>query len=1101
VRKDGQIIWVEQRNVLIRDQNGTLVAVQSIARDITEAKNRERDLEALYQSGVSLRQVSNPKAVARKVIELLEQHMEWHHAAVWIRREHSENIEQLAYSQVYSTEDTLRREKAKSRALVHNIHTGLAGWVVGHGETVRKGDVASDPRYAKINESVRSGLYVPIKMGQETIGCISAESMRPDAFSAHDERLLTTVAAQAAIALENARLYQASRQAAMRRDVLYRASQEIAQASQDIEKVYETVCRTAKKLMPAEVFTISRVTPGQSEIQGVYLVDKGKRLPPLSVPFGEGLAGKVIADGKPIIISDFLAQTEIKTIKIGGSKARARSVLAVPMRVGNEIMGAISVQSYQPGVYSDDDAVLLGMLASYTGVTIQNADLFEQTRFRAAQLVRINDLGRAMAETFDLIEIYTRLARIALDLIPGSATLYISLFNPLTREIRAAYSVHDGETLDVSALPTVPLSPPGEGTQSQAIHTGKPVIIDDLGKVYQKGKLKVTRIGTEGPSTQSGIFVPMVAHGTVIGVLQLQSYARAHYSPADAELLSLVANTAAVSIENARLYDKTRRNAEQLSQLNALGRELATTISPASIYHTTHAYVRQFLDCPDLGIFLLDSIEQDLRPVFLIVNGQEIDVTAPFPMHQERSQAQVIQSGRTKAVATAFPVILNDLSLEPGMSTRGEDQPHPQSVIYTPMVVDGVVVGILEVHSYRRDAYSEEDADLLSTIANPIGLSIKNARLFTQIERQVTQLSALRTIDNAISSNTDLNTTLSIILEQVKTELGVDAVDILLFKPETMTLEHVANRGFHTDAIYNISLRLGEGIAGKTALERKPLVIEDLVNVNIDNLTHYDGLLSAEQFVAYANAPLVSKGQLKGVLEVFQRTFLNVDSDWLTFLEMMGNEAAIAIDNADLFNELQRSNLDLTIAYDATIEGWSQTLELRESPSASRGRLVTDMTLRLARIMNIQGLELIHIRRGSLLHDVGKMGVPDHILKKPGPLNEAEWQIVRQHPVLAHSLLSHISYLRPALDIPYCHHERWDGTGYPRKLRGEQIPLSARVFAVVDVYNALVSDRSYRKALPQAEAFKYLREQAGGQFDPAVVEMFLKMMEADEMPD
>jgi len=151
------------------------------------------------------------------------------------------------------------------------------------------------------------------------------------------------------------------------------------------------------------------------------------------------VAGKVIATGKSVLIPDFIAQTEIETIKIGSSKgsskARARSVLAVPIRVGNEIMGAISVQSYQPAVYSNDDAVLLAMLASYTGVTIQNADLFEQTRYRAAQLVRINDLGRAMAGTFDLLEIYTRLARIALDLVPGSSTLYISLFNQLTQEI------------------------------------------------------------------------------------------------------------------------------------------------------------------------------------------------------------------------------------------------------------------------------------------------------------------------------------------------------------------------------------------------------------------------------------------------------------------------------------------------------------------------------------------------------------------------------------------------------------------------------------------------------------------------------------------
>ncbi len=1095
VRKDGFIVWVNLSVGIVPDENGKPKYLIGVSEDITERKTRERELEALYQSGTSLRQVSDPKAVARKVIELLEQHMEWHHAAVWIRQGKSENIEQLAYSQVDLDVETIQKEQARSQAMVRSIHTGLAGWVIGHGKAVRNGDVANDSRYAKVNESIQSGLYVPLKVGKETIGCITAESTLPDAFNAYDERLLTTVAAQAAIALENARLYQASRRAAVRRDILYRASREIAHASQDVEQVYATVHRVAKKLMPADVFTIARSYPEQNEIHGVYLFDRGKRLPLVPVPFGEGLSGRVIASGKSILIADYLAQNNIKSIKIGDSEERARSILAVPIRVGNEVIGVISVQSYEPGVYTKDDEVLLAMLASYTGVTIQNADLFEQTRYRAAQLVRINDLGRAMAETFNLDEIHERLARIALDLIRGSSTVYISLFNQLAQEIKAVYSIHDGKIVDVTVLPPARLSPAGEGTQSEAIHTGKPVIIDDLEEVNRQRKLKATKAVPEGEVTKSGIYIPMITHGKVIGVLQLQSYEKAHYTSADAELLSLVANTAAVSIENARLYDETRKNAEQLSKLNALSRELAATLSLQSIYHTTHTYVRQFLDCPNFGISLFDSLQQTISSVFLIVNELEIDVTGLSAVRHERSQAE---TGRAKAIITAFPVIVNDLpqGADTSMSVDENNQHEPQSGIYTPMVVDGLVIGILEIHSYQKDAYSAEDAELLSTIAHQIGLSIQNARLFTQIEHQLRQLSALRTIDNAISSNTDLNTTLSIILEHVKSELGVDAADILLFKPETMTLEHAANRGFHTDMIQRISLRLGEGIAGKTAVERKAVLIEDLANA--DNRFHYGGLLSTEQFVTYGNAPLISKGQLKGVLEVFHRSLLKTDREWLTFLEMMGNEAAIAIDNGDLFNELQRSNLDLTIAYDATIEGWAQALELRDSETEGHSRRVTEMTLHLARQMNIQGLELVHIRRGSLLHDIGKMGVPDYILRKPGPLSEGEWQIMRQHPVLAHNLLSRIPYLRPALDIPYNHHEHWDGNGYPRKLRGEQIPLSARIFSVADVYDALTSDRPYRRALEQKDAFKYIREQVGKHFDPQIAEIFLKMMDANQ---
>jgi len=152
---------------------------------------------------------------------------------------------------------------------------------------------------------------------------------------------------------------------------------------------------------------------------------------------------------------------------------------------------------------------------------------------------------------------------------------------------------------------------------------------------------------------------------------------------------------------------------------------------------------------------------------------------------------------------------------------------------------------------------------------------------------------------------------------------------------------------------------------------------------------------------------------------------------------------------------------------------------------------VEKITLRIAKSMGIKNEELVQIRRGALLHDIGKMGIPDHILLKPGPLSDEEWVIMRKHPVYAYELLSPIAFLKPALDIPYCHHEKWDGSGYPRGLKGEQIPLAARIFAIVDVWDALRSDRPYRAAWPEMKTMEYIREQAGTHFDPAIVELFL----------
>jgi len=222
-------------------------------------------------------------------------------------------------------------------------------------------------------------------------------------------------------------------------------------------------------------------------------------------------------------------------------------------------------------------------------------------------------------------------------------------------------------------------------------------------------------------------------------------------------------------------------------------------------------------------------------------------------------------------------------------------------------------------------------------------------------------------------------------------------------------------------------------------------------------------LLNEEKFVTYFAAPVIAKGKLTGVLEIFQRAPFSPQPEWEDFASTLAGQAAIAIDNAELYNGLQKTNDQLVQAYETTLEGWSRSLDLRDHETEGHTQRVTEMTLRLAHAMGMRAEELMRARRGALLHDMGKMGIPDSILLKPGPLTEDEWVIMRLHPAFAFELLQPISYLRASLDIPYCHHEKWDSTGYPRGLKGEEIPMSARIFAVVDVWDALRSDRPYRR--------------------------------------
>ena len=368
-------------------------------------------------------------------------------------------------------------------------------------------------------------------------------------------------------------------------------------------------------------------------------------------------------------------------------------------------------------------------------------------------------------------------------------------------------------------------------------------------------------------------------------------------------------------------------------------------------------------------------------------------------------------------------------------------------------------------------------------------LPVIDEEQWLKTQRHIEHLTALVDISRAINFSFDLNLSLATLLTHVIMQLEVDAANVLLFNPATKVLEYVAGRGFHAKAIEQTRHALGEGCAGRAALERSIVHIPDLAQVHNNPLCGV--LLAGEEFVSYHGVPLIAKGEVVGVLEIFHRSGIHRNEEWLEFLKALASQAAIAINNATLFHNLQRANRELSQAYDATIEGWSRAMELRDNETEGHTQRVATLTVRLARLFGLSDEELVQVRWGALLHDIGKMGIPDEILLKQDTLSEAEWGIMKKHTVFAYEMLSPISYLRLALDIPYAHHEKWDGSGYPLGLKGEQIPLAARIFAVADVWDALRSDRIYRTSWSVEKVREHLRTLGGSHFDPHVVTICL----------
>jgi len=391
----------------------------------------------------------------------------------------------------------------------------------------------------------------------------------------------------------------------------------------------------------------------------------------------------------------------------------------------------------------------------------------------------------------------------------------------------------------------------------------------------------------------------------------------------------------------------------------------------------------------------------------------------------------------------------------------------------------------------------------LARLGNPvISTAIQDISRITQslsnVEQSVndylqvrqSQLGALMGVGRAINSSLGL----SRVLEEV--------MDTLI---ELMRAE----RGFLMlrESNEELSVRIARGLAhvnleeetfklSRTIVRRVVESGEPILTTNAKEDPRFEGQLSvaAFQLRSILCAPLKIKEKLIGVLYVDNRARAGIFQEPdLGLITAFADQAAVAIHNARLFDDLQIKNRELEEAYQATLEGWVQALDMRDKETEGHTQRVTILTQRLARQMGVGDEDLTHITRGALLHDIGKMAISDKILLKPGKLTDEERALIQKHPEYAYEMLKRIEFLLPAIHIPYCHHEKWDGTGYPRRLKGEEIPFSARIFPVIDVYDALISDRPYRGGLPVEEVKEMIRRDSGTHFDPRVVEAFLGM--------
>lgn len=823
-------------------------------------------------------------------------------------------------------------------------------------------------------------------------------------------------------------------------DEIERAMFEIAQAvisTRTLDELYAFIHSALAEIIPAENFYIALYDRDDNLLTFPYFVDQFDQ-PSLPKTPGRGLTEYVLRSEAPLLASpevfrDLIERGEVEMIGVDSI-----DWLGVPLRIGERVIGVMVVQSYTEETrYGTQEMDIMNFISAQVALAIErkraeSAQQESEARYRG--LVDNSPIG-IMVYCDDVIVFANRSFA---DML-GIERPEQMLGSPFTDFV---HPDHLSKTLERSnrVLKGQPVQYPVENVYVQLDGTAVPTEVVAVSTTYQ-GR----------PAVQ-------------VMLTDLR--------------------------ERLSAQKTLQRQFREMSVLHEVSQACATVADLDNLFTQVTRIIARTLYPDNCGVILVNAAEQVW---YSHPSYHGTDPGTQFWLHP------LSEGVIGKTIASARPIRVGDVRNEAVFlgSTTGV-----LSEMAVPVFVDGQIFAVINAESRQPDAFSEHDERLLTTIADSLATAIQKIQLLHNEQLLRRQAELLREATLALSSPLDLNTRLEVILDKLSLFASFDSASIILEDLDDMQI--VAGRGF-PEGVEVVGTRMQYTDKWIELIQlQQPIIFPD---AQAD--PRFMPIPGTEYIRGWMGIPLVAYDRVIGFINLDSRQPNAYTEAQAALIQTFANHAAVAIenarlyeaeqrrrkDNARLLDELQVNTFELSMAYDKTLEGWARALEIRDRETSGHTRRVTELTIRLARRFGFGDEEIPHLRRGVLLHDIGKMGIPDSILKKTGPLTNEEWSEMRRHPQYAFDLLHPIAYLRPALDIPYCHHEKWDGSGYPRGLKGEEIPLAARIFAVVDVWDALLHERPYRKAWSLSETLAHIKRLSGSAFDPEVVRVFLEMVE------
>ncbi|HEY3358994.1 MAG TPA: GAF domain-containing protein [Polyangia bacterium] len=764
---------------------------------------------------------------------------------------------------------------------------------------------------------------------------------------------------------------------------------------------------------------------------------------------GQGITGWVAEHGEALSVADVWSDPRY----IGGVPG-AVSEIAVPLKLDGTIIGVLDAELKRRDEFDAARLELFAAFAAHAATAIHNARLLERMGRRADGLALLVRCGRELGSSLDLSTVLGRVLELAHDALRFERCAVLLRDEDGRLAVRAAHGYRDEVVRELRIQP-------GEGVTGSVLASGRPELVTDV-----TADPRYIR-GSQGGGSEMA--APLVLDGETIGVLDAESTATAAFDGFQLELFAGFALMAATAIRNARYHARLEAKVKRLGLLNQCSRALALTLDVDELLGEVLRLSHEALRFERCAVLLTSKDGQSLK--VRAAHGYKPEVMGTLTLK--------VGEGVTGAVArTGQARLVRDVALEPGYveGVRGG-----RCEMAAPLVARGRVIGVLDAESTKPGAFSEPDLELLATFALSAAAALNNAELYGELDRANT------TLRHNLVEITRMNRELS----DFSTQITSANRDLERRVRELLTLQEASRTitsSLDLDETLQAIVRMARDIVRSSTSAIK-LVDEETQELNVRAVDRAGVGVDAADLRSIASAPLRIGERTIGIFEIGSHTVDAFSDEDRRMLETLASQAAIAIENARLFESTQAT-------YFETIRSLAYALEARDAYTRGHSERVTAFALKIADELGLGPEQRQILAHAGMLHDIGKIGVADAILNKPYILSEDDRKIIENHPQFGGTILAPIRFLAEVQVLVRHHHERYDGSGYPDHLAGEAIPLGARIIAVGDAYDAMTSDRPYRKALSHADALAEIRAKSGSQFDPRMVEIFLRIIEA-----